>query len=82
MLQQLQQLQQWPGQYLFKFIIPADEQVYRELTVHFPAAEKTEKKASRKGNYWAISIYERFDSPADVVNRYRKVENIKGLISL
>ena len=69
----------WPGPYLFKFIVPAIEE--QALLSLFSKGE-VEKKPSKKGKYISISISIIIKESEEVLEIYRKVSHIKGLISL
>ncbi len=73
----------WPRVYLFKFIIPADNEKLALLESKFNSEEaQISVRQSRNGNYLSVSAKEMMMSPARVIERYRAVENIEGIISL
>lgn len=73
----------WPSVYLFKFIIPADNEKLALLESKFNSKEaQITVRDSRKGNFVSVSAKEMMMSPQGVIDRYRSVENIEGIISL
>lgn len=73
----------WPRLYLFKFIIPADNQKIAQLENLFNTAEsEVTMRTSTNGNYVSISAKELMISADSVIERYKTTEGIEGLISL
>ncbi len=73
----------WPSVYMFKFIVPADNEKIAQVEGLFDSSEATVSiRNSSKGNYVSITAKEMMLSPEKVIERYLKAENIKGLISL
>jgi uncharacterized protein len=70
---------QWPGPYLFKFIVPVEKA--DALLRLFPSKDWT-KKSSSSGNYLSFTLYQTMASSDDVIDMYRKAEQIEGLIAL
>lgn len=69
----------WPVVYTFKFVVPS-AQVESLLSLIDDA--EISQRPSRKGNYVAITADRRVSSSDEVLDVYRKVEGIEGLISL
>jgi putative lipoic acid-binding regulatory protein len=74
---------QWPALYLYKFIIPTNESKIAEIEAIFnnTNAEIT-KRDSSKGTYTSISIKVNMKSPDAVIEKYKKVSKVEGVISL
>jgi len=74
---------QWPALYLYKFIIPTNESKIEEIEAIFKNtyAEIT-KRDSSKGTYTSISIKVNMKSPDAVIEKYKKVSKVEGVISL
>lgn len=80
---QLAQHQEWPAVYMFKFIIPADNQKLSQVENLFNTEEaEVTVRQSSKGNYVSITAKELMLNPEKVIERYRDAEGIEGLISL
>lgn len=82
--EQLEESSEWPGLYLYKFIVPADNQKIAEIEEIFDnmgAVIRT--RQSSKGKYVSVSIEVEMDSPAQVIEKYKEVGNkVKDVISL
>jgi putative lipoic acid-binding regulatory protein len=77
--EKLDQHYAWPVLYVFKFIVPKEQEVtLRDL---FPTQSVTEK-SSANGNYTSFTIQMMCPSSNVVIEVYEKVENIEGLIAL
>ena len=73
----------WPSEYLYKFIVPTDVKKIEEVENAFNnlgAVIQTTK--SKTAKYTSISINVTMESPEKVIEKYIKVSNIEGIISL
>lgn len=70
---------QWPGRYLFKFIVPVEKA--EALLSLIPSKDWT-KKSSSSGNYLSFTLYQTMASSDEVIAVYRRAEQIEGLIAL
>lgn len=80
---QLEDTTDFPADYLYKFIVPASENQVAEVESIFNntgAVIKT--KNSKTGKYVSVSIILKLNSSDEIIAYYRKVEKIKGIISL
>jgi len=80
---QLDDTTDFPADYLYKFIVPASENQVTEVESIFNntgAVIKT--KNSKTGKYVSVSIILKLNSSDEIIAYYRKVEKIKGIISL
>lgn len=75
----LDQEHQWPGWYLFKFIVPRGKE--DQVTALLPDAQ-TSIKASSKGKYRSVTAKMMMLSSQEVVDIYEKVGQIEGVIAL
>jgi putative lipoic acid-binding regulatory protein len=70
---------EFPSEYLFKFIVPKSE-------VHHVIAlldgMEIDERASANGNYISVSAKKIFHASDDIIQIYKKVSIIKGLIAL
>lgn len=73
---------EWPRVYFFKFIIPADNQKLALVEALFGAEAEVRIKQSSKGNYLSISAKELMLSADGVIERYEKASEIEGLMAL
>lgn len=68
---------------MFKFICPANNEAVAQLQDLFdPEVAELLMRPSSKGTYISFTARELMMDPDAVVERYRKVKGIKGLISL
>jgi hypothetical protein len=70
---------EFPTEYLFKFIVPKGE-VHHVLALL--DGMDIDERASANGNYISISARKIFDSSEEIIQVYKKVSAIKGLIAL
>jgi hypothetical protein len=70
----------WPSLYTFKFIVPAARQ--DELRALFPLHTTTAEKASEKGTYISLTYQMMMPSSDSVIEVYKKVEGIEGIVAL
>lgn len=75
--------EKWPTEYLYKFIVPADEAKVALIEKAFNsmgAVIKTHK--SKNGNYVSVSINVVMPSADAIIEKYQEVSTIEGIISL
>jgi putative lipoic acid-binding regulatory protein len=80
---QLEDTTSFPAEYMYKFIVPSDENQFEEVQEIFNntgAVIKTKK--SKTGKYNSLSIVLQLESADKVIEFYKKAEKIKGIISL
>jgi putative lipoic acid-binding regulatory protein len=80
---ELQQTSTWPSEYLFKFIVKSETKRIDEVKNNFDnlgAVIKT--NASKNGNYTSVSVNVVMENPSQVIQKYRDVSHIEGIISL
>lgn len=73
----------WPSVYLFKFIVPSEnDNVFQveEAFNRMGAVIKTTK--SKTGKFTSISIDVTMNNAQEIINKYMEVSTIKGIISL
>ena len=73
----------WPATYLFKFIVPTENDNINQVQLAFDdmgAIIKTTK--SKTGKFTSISIDVIMKNAQEIVDKYQKVSTIKGIISL
>lgn len=73
----------WPTEYLYKFIVPADESKVNAVELAFNnmgAVIKTNK--SKNGNFISVSINVVMKDADAIIAKYNEVSTIEGIISL
>jgi hypothetical protein len=80
---QLEDTTKFPTDYMYKFIVPTDENQLNEVQEKFDSKGAVIKtKKSKTGKYISITIVLKLKNADEVISYYKKVENIKGIISL
>lgn len=69
----------FPSEYLFKFIVPADQ--LQEILQIMKGME-IEQKASSNGKYVSVSGKMIMSKSEDIIGMYQRASVIKGIISL
>tara|TARA_R110000868_G_scaffold327851_6_gene588742 strand:+ start:207 stop:479 length:273 start_codon:yes stop_codon:yes gene_type:complete len=80
--QKLNEVGEWPRVYLFKFIIPSDNKKLALVEALFGPEAQVLIKQSNKGNYVSLSAKELMLDADGIIERYKKAEQIEGLIAL
>ncbi len=81
--EQLLENSSWPSSYLYKFIVPTDEQKIEQINAIFDnTGAVIESKKSKKGTYTSISIMVNMKDPDAVITKYKEVSSVEGVISL
>jgi putative lipoic acid-binding regulatory protein len=81
--EELQSTSIWPSLYLYKFIVPTDEQKVKAVENAFNdmgAVIKTSQ--SKTGKFTSVSINVLMKNPDHVIEKYLEVSEIEGIISL
>lgn len=80
---QLEELENWPTVYMFKFIVPADNQKVAQVEALFDTEQsQVSMRTSKNGNFVAVTAKELMVNAEAVINRYKDAEGIEGLMSL
>ena len=80
---QLLESQDWPGIYIFKFIVKDNSEEYNQLKKYLKNFEgKKSLKSSSKKKFLSLTFEFYANSPLDVINIYKGIENIDNIISL
>lgn len=73
----------WPSDYLYKFIVPTDKGKIDTITKIFDnTGAVITSKQSKKGTYTSVSITVNLKNPNAVIEKYKEVTKIEGVISL
>jgi len=80
---QLDDTTTFPSDYMYKFIVPTDgNQVDEVQEIFDKGGAVINTKKSKTGKYISVSIVINLSSSDEIINYYKKAENIKGIISL
>lgn len=73
----------WPAEYLFKFIVPTQQEKVLEVENAFDQMGAViETTQSKTGKYTSVSINVRMNSAQSVIDKYIQLSTIEGIISL
>ncbi len=73
----------WPTKYLFKFIVPSTRSKIQQIEDKFDnLGAVINTKESSKGTYTSVSIMVKMKNPNAVIEKYKEVGRIEGVISL
>jgi hypothetical protein len=70
---------QFPTEYLFKFIVPSSEV---QVLIGILSGMDIDEKASSGGKYISVSAKKIFNNSDEIINVYRSVSAVKGIICL
>lgn len=76
------ELQEWPGVFLFKFIIPNEPEPLAKTTALFDETSDIQLHTSKNGKYVSISVKEMMLDVKSIIDKYEQAVLIKGLIAL
>jgi putative lipoic acid-binding regulatory protein len=80
---QLEDTTEFPADYMYKFIVPSDENQLEEIQHVFDGKGAVIKtKNSKTGKNVSITIVLKLKNADEIISYYKKVETIKGIISL
>lgn len=80
---QLEQNYTWPTLYMFKFIVPAENDTIARVHNLFHAGQaEVSQRPSANGKFISITAVEMMLTVESVLERYAEAEGIPGLISL
>ena len=72
----------WPMVYMFKFIIPADNQKIALIESKFSDEAVISHKESSNGKYFSITVKEVMLNADTIIDKYKEMRDIDGLITL
>lgn len=72
----------WPMVYMFKFIIPADNKKIALVESRFSEEAIISQQSSSKGNYISITVKEAMLSADSIIDKYKEMSDIEGLIAI
>ena len=73
----------WPALYLFKFIVPTDEDKIQRVESAFDCMGAViNTKKSKTGKFTSISIDVTMKDSQEIVDKYLEVSTIEGIVSL
>lgn len=76
------ELQEWPNVFFFKFIAPNNSEIIAKITAHFDDGADLQYHTSREGKYVSISVKELMMDVDSIIDRYKKISVLDGVIAL
>lgn len=76
------ELQEWPGVFMFKFIVPNQSDLIARTTALFDNAVDLAFNQSKTGKYVSVTAKEMMLDVDTIIAKYKEAEKIEGLISL
>ncbi|MBL0330385.1 MAG: DUF493 family protein [Bacteroidetes bacterium] len=80
--EQLSKEKEWPTIYMFKFIIPADNRKIALVESKFSDEAIITQKESSNGKYISITVKEAMLTADSIIEKYKEMEGIEGLMAL
>lgn len=78
----LKESSQFPILYMFKFIVPTDEDKVTKVNQLFPVGAEITQRPSKKGNYQSLTIKIVMTSADEIIEIYQSAEAIEGIVAL
>lgn len=78
---ELNKIGAWPMVYMFKFIIPADNKRLALVTSKFSDDSIVTRKESTNGKYISITVKEVMLNADSIIDKYKEMEGIEGLMA-
>ncbi|WP_456462300.1 DUF493 family protein [Lutibacter sp.] len=73
----------FPTKYLFKFIVPANEGLVKQVENIFDyTGAVITKTSSKTGKYISLSVLVVMKKADDIIVKYKEAEKVEGIISL
>jgi putative lipoic acid-binding regulatory protein len=73
----------WPSVYMFKFIVAVENiEAKNSLLFNFTPKATIQQKESSGGKYCSLTITEKMKDPQEVIEIYKKVSAIPGVMAL
>ncbi|MCT4602459.1 MAG: DUF493 family protein [Marinifilum sp.] len=73
---------QWPSMYMFKFIVPNNEDKLNAVRNLFPKETEFSYKTSRDIRFIGVTVKIVMQSAEEVIEVYSRAQGIKGIMSL
>jgi hypothetical protein len=74
--------QEWPNVYLFKFIVPNEDEQVAQVSALFDESVDMVLHPSRTGKYMSLSAKEMMLDVDSILHKYEAAAKIKGVIAL
>lgn len=81
LINRLKEHDSFPVLYMFKFIVPADNQKIAQVSQLFPEGAEITMRASKKGNYSSMTIRIVMSTAEEIIEIYKSAEHIEGIMA-
>ncbi len=80
---ELENTSEWPNKYLFKFILKTDQPRIQKIESFFDnLGAVIETRVSKKGNYTSVSVNVIMENANQIIEKYKLVASLEGVILL
>lgn len=80
---QLEESAKWPARYMYKFIVPTEMNNVKDVdTIFDNMGAVMQTRLSKNGKYTSITIEVVMRNPAHVIEKYKEVALLEGVIML
>lgn len=80
---ELNEVHTFPATYLFKYIVPSEQQLIAQLLAVFSSVEtNVSTRDSKNGKYTSVTVKAEMKDADEVISYYQKVAAIKGVVAL
>ncbi len=74
---------EFPTKYMYKFIIPSGDDKFKQIENIFDnMGAVINSKPSKTGKYTSLTILVKMTSPDEIIEKYKAVSKVEGVISL
>jgi len=81
--EELEKNADWPTKYMYKFIMPNKDENVEKVRQNFGDQPiDLKKNYSKTGKYVSLTVLTEEQNPQAVINRYKSMEDIDGLVAL
>ncbi len=81
--EELEKNTDWPTKYMYKFIMPNQDDNVNKVEERFGNQQiDLKKNYSKTGKYVSVTVVTEENDPDAVINRYKSMEDIEGLVAL
>jgi len=79
----LEETTSFPTNYMFKFIIPTDKDKFKQIDNMFnKLGAVIRSKTSKNEKFTSLTILVDMSSPDEIIDKYKEVGKVEGVISL
>ncbi|QZE12942.1 DUF493 domain-containing protein [Halosquirtibacter laminarini] len=72
----------WPKPYMYKFIVPNHDDKVNKVKKMMPEPEKVVMRSSKDLKYISISLKTIVNSADDILELYKRIDQVEGVIKL